>query len=54
MDQVLEYNRDPNYSRDLLLYKLTLEAQKRVAASPLAKREIIRRLRTSATNFIAS
>jgi hypothetical protein len=51
VDQVLEYNQDPNYLRDLLLYKLTLEVQKRVATSPLAKREIIRRLGTSATQL---
>jgi len=51
IDQVLEYNQDPEYLRDLLLYKLTLEAQKQVAASPLSKREIIRRLGTSATQF---
>jgi hypothetical protein len=48
---VLEYNEDPGYMRDLMLYKLTLEAQKRVKASPLSKREIIRRLGTSATQF---
>jgi hypothetical protein len=51
VDQVLDYNQDPNYLRDLLLYKLTLEAQKRVAASPLAKRELVRRLGTSATQL---
>ena len=51
VEQILEYNQDPNYLRDLLLYKLTLEVQKRVAESPLAKREIIRRLGTSATQF---
>lgn len=51
VDQVLEYNQDPHYLRDLLLYKLTLEAQKRVDASPLSKREVIRRLGTSATQF---
>ena len=50
-EQVLEYNQDPNYLRDALLYKLTIEAQKRVAASPLSKREMIRRLGTSATQF---
>ena len=27
VEQVLEYHRDPNYLRDLLLYRLTLEAQ---------------------------
>ena len=51
VDQILEYNQDPRYMRDLLLYKLTLEAQKRVDASPLSKREVIRRLGTSATQF---
>ena len=50
-EQVLEYNQDPNHLRDLLLYRLTLEAQKRVDASPLSKREIIRRLGTSAAQF---
>jgi hypothetical protein len=49
LDQVLEYNQDPAYLRDALLYRLTLEAPKRVQASPLSKREIIRRLGTSAT-----
>ena len=51
IDHVLEYNRDPAYMANLLLYKLTLEAQKRVEASPLSTREIIRRLDTSATQF---
>jgi len=51
VDEVLEYNQDPDYLRNLLLYKLTLEAQDRVAASPLSKREIIRRLGTSASQF---
>ncbi len=51
IEQVLEYNQDPGYLRDLLLYRLTLEAQKRVEASALSKREIIRRLGTSAAQF---
>jgi hypothetical protein len=51
VEQVLEYNQDPSYVRDLLLYKLTLEAQARVAASPLSKREIVRRRTTSATQL---
>jgi hypothetical protein len=37
--------------RDLLLYKLTLEAQERVRSSSISKREIIRRLNTSAAQF---
>lgn len=50
-EQVLEYNKDARYVRNVLLYKLTVEAQKRVQASPLSKREIIRQLNTSATQF---
>ena len=51
VEQVLEYNRDPSYLRDQLLYRLTLEAQERVARSPLSKREIVRRLGTSAAQL---
>ena len=50
IEQVLEYNQDPGYLRELL-YNLTIEAQKRVKESALSKREIIRRLGTSATQF---
>ncbi len=51
IERVLEYNQDPSHQRDLLLYKLTLEVQARVGKSALAKRELIRRLGTSATQF---
>jgi len=51
IEQVLEYNQDPGYLRDLLLYRLTVEAQHRVEASTLSKREMIRRLGTSAAQF---
>lgn len=51
VEQVLEHNQDPSYLRDLLLYKLTLEAQKRTAEAALSKREICRRLGTSATQL---
>ncbi|MBA2304978.1 MAG: XRE family transcriptional regulator [Acidobacteria bacterium] len=51
VEQALEYNQDPTYLRDLLLYQLTLEAQKRIAESPLSKREIVRRLGTSAAQL---
>ena len=47
IEQVLDYNQDPGYMRDLLLYKLTIEAQKRVETCGMSKREIIRRLGTS-------
>lgn len=51
IDSVLEYNQDPDHLRDLLLYRLTLEAQKRLEGSSLSKREIIRRLGTSPTQL---
>lgn len=51
IEQVLEYNQDPGYLRNILLYNLTLEAQKRIERSPLSKREIIRRLGTSAAQL---
>jgi len=37
--------------RDLLLYKLTIEAQERVDSTPLSKRELARRLNTSLTQL---
>lgn len=51
LDAVLDYNRDPAYLKDLLLYRLTIEARQRVEASALSRREIIRRLGTSASQF---
>ena len=50
-DQILDYNKDPSYLRDLLVYELTLAAQKRLAETSLGTREIARRLRTSATQL---
>jgi hypothetical protein len=51
MDSVLEYNEDPAYLRDILLHRLTVEAQRRVAESPLSQREIMRRIGTSPSQF---
>ncbi len=51
VDNVLDYNEEPGYMRDLLLYNLTVETLARVEASPLSKREIIRRLGTSPAQF---
>ena len=51
IDHVLEYNQDPRHMRDLLLYKLTLAAQRGVKESALSKRELIRRLGTSPAQF---
>ena len=51
VDHVLDYNEEPGYMRDLLLHNLTVEALERIEASPLSKREIIRRLGTSPAQF---
>ena len=51
IDHVLEYNQDPSFMRDILLYRLTLEAQKRVKRSSLSRRELIRKLGTSPAQF---
>jgi hypothetical protein len=51
IEQVLDYNKDPGHLRDRLLYSLTLEAQRRIEKSPLSRRELIRRLRTSPAQF---
>jgi hypothetical protein len=47
VDQVLEYNEDPAYLREQLVYSLTLEAERRVQTSGLSRRELARRLSTS-------
>ena len=51
VDAVLEYNQDPDYLNGLLLHRLTLEAQKAAESSDLSKRELIRGLGTSASQF---
>jgi len=51
MDQVLEYNQDQGYLREMLLYKLSLEAQKALKKFKTSRREIIRRLGTSPAQF---
>ena len=51
IDRILEYNRDPSYMRDLLLYKLAIEAKKLVESSPVGIRELGRRLGTSPTQI---
>lgn len=51
IDHVLEYNRDPSYVADMVMYRLTVAVQDRLAASPLGTREVIRRLGTSPAQF---
>lgn len=50
-DSVLEYNEDPRYMRDLLLYNLTIEAQRRMKATHLSQNEVLRRTKTSASQL---
>lgn len=47
LDQVLDYNKDPRFVRDMLVYQLSCTAQTRVAESGLGTRELARRLNTS-------
>ncbi len=51
VDSVLEYNEDPNALADLLLHRLTVEAVERLERSGFSRREIARRLGTSATQL---
>lgn len=51
LDEVLEYNQDPAYLMELLVHRLTVEARAAVEESGLSKRELIRRLGTSASQF---
>jgi len=51
IEQVLDYNSDPAYFRDLLLFDLSMDAQQRVRDCGLSKREIARRLGTSAAQL---
>jgi len=51
VDHVLEYNKDPSYAADMLLYKLTLWAQEAAKRSHLSTRELIRRLGTSPSQY---
>ena len=51
LESVLEYNRDPAILNELLLHRLTVEARKAIEHSGLSKRELIRRLGTSASQL---
>lgn len=51
IDAVLEYHQDPAYLNDLLLHRLSVEAVKALKESGIAKREVIRRLGTSASQL---
>jgi hypothetical protein len=51
IEQVLEFNQDPAHLREAILYRLTIEAERRIARSRVAKRALVRRLGTSATQL---
>lgn len=50
-DHVFSYNREPHYLRNLLLFDMSVEAQRQMKASPVSKNEIARRLKTSASQL---
>ncbi|MNJ99746.1 hypothetical protein D3C87_175270 [compost metagenome] len=47
LEAFLDFNKDPDYLKNLLLYKLTLEVLSHLKKSSLSKNEITRRLKTS-------
>lgn len=47
LDTVLEFNQDPDFFGDLIMYKLTVEALKAIKQSGLGKRQIARQIGTS-------
>ncbi len=51
IDAVLEYNEDPSYMADLVLYGLTQAARTRFESSGLSTREVARSLGTSPTQL---
>lgn len=53
LDQVLDYNKDPEYEREILLQQLTAKACKILDSSQYKgrKREIMRRMNTSQAQF---
>lgn len=51
LDAVLAFNEDPEYLTDMLLYKLTVEARRRVKTGRAGTRELARRLGTSASQL---
>ena len=51
LDAVLEYNQDPEILNKLLLHRLTVDALEAMEESGLSKRELIRALGTSPSQF---
>ena len=51
LDRIQEYAKDPDYVRLYLLAKLTMQALKRIKELQISKREVIRRMGTTPTQF---
>lgn len=51
LDQVLEYAKDPEYVRRSMLFEMTIQAQNRIKELGISKREVIRRMGTTPTQF---
>lgn len=51
LDEILSYNNDPEYRRQMHLYELTLKAHKILEQSKLSHRAVIRRMKSSPTQF---
>ena len=51
VDAVLDFNEDPSYVADTLLYKLTVEARRRLDKSGVGTRELTRCLGTSTSQL---
>lgn len=47
LDAFLDYNRDPDFLREMTLHKFTVAALRLIEKSDLSKHEIMRRLKTS-------
>mgnify|MGYP001606474581 FL=1 len=47
VDQILEYHRDPEYMLNMLLYRMSVQAQEAMKSQGISKRELARQLKTS-------
>lgn len=47
VDAFLDYNRDPNFLRDLALYQMSAHALEAMKSCGLSKHEVMRRMQTS-------
>ena len=52
LDVVLDYNRDPDFIREQILYRLSVEAEAIVRSKRFPKRALARRLNTSPARIL--